>query len=249
MSDGFDPSYFSKLFELEKKSFWFRARNKFILWALRRYFPDMCKFLEIGCGTGYVLSAIEKEFPGLDLYGGEFYDSGLQCARNRVRRASLIQVDAKAIRFRNEFDVIGAFDVLEHIPEDEVVLSEMFQAVRPGGGILLTVPQHPFLWSRFDVFSHHVRRYSAKDLGMKIERAGFRILSLKSFVSLLFPLLLLSRLKRSGARDAYDGFKELKVSQPLNFICEKVLDFERVMVSWGISFPFGGSLLLAARKS
>ena len=39
---------------------------------------------------------------------------------------------------------IGAFDVLEHIQEDTAVLPQLFQATRPGGGIMLTVPQHPY---------------------------------------------------------------------------------------------------------
>ena len=70
--------------------------------------------------------------------------------------------------FRNEFDVIGAFDVLEHIADDELVLSQMHQAVRKGGGIILTVPQHSFLWSEIDEYSRHVRRYSVSELKLKL---------------------------------------------------------------------------------
>ena len=65
-------------------------------------------------------------------------------------------MDARRIPFEDEFDVIGAFDVLEHIKEDEQVLVQMHRAVKSGGGIMLTVPQHMFLWSEQDVQAHHV---------------------------------------------------------------------------------------------
>jgi SAM-dependent methyltransferase len=59
--------------------------------------------------------------------------------------AVLFQMDARKIPFESEFDVIGAFDVLEHIEEDEKALAQIFHAVLPGGGLILTVPQHRFL--------------------------------------------------------------------------------------------------------
>ena len=48
--------------------------------------------------------------------------------------ARFFQMDARNIPFENEFDVIGVFDVLEHIEEDEIVFSQIFRAVKSGGG-------------------------------------------------------------------------------------------------------------------
>ena len=79
-------------------------------------------------------------------------------------------MDARRIPFEREFDVVGAFDVLEHIVEDEDVLGQMFKATRPGGGLLVTVPQHPFLWSASDEHAMHQRRYSRAELRRKVER-------------------------------------------------------------------------------
>ena len=70
-------------------------------------------------------------------------------------------MDARNIPFRDEFDVIGAFDVLEHIDEDVAVIDEVRKALRPGGGFLMSVPQHPALWSQQDERAFHVRRYTA----------------------------------------------------------------------------------------
>lgn len=246
---GFDPAYFPKLAALEDRHFWFKSRNKLIVWAIRKYFSPGINFLEIGCGTGFVLRGIGEKLPGASLAGSEYYEEALDFARRRVARAKLFQMDARSIPFRDEFDVIGAFDVLEHIFEDEVVLTQMFQAVRPKGGILLTVPQHPFLWSRFDSFSHHLRRYTPRELKLKVERAGFQVEDIRSFMSLLFPVLLLARYKRYGGNKAYDGFSELRTGAVLNTLAEKILSLERVLIASGVVFPFGGSLLLVARKA
>ncbi|MCC6904213.1 MAG: class I SAM-dependent methyltransferase, partial [Anaerolineae bacterium] len=145
---------------LEDGSFWFRNRNRLLIWALRKYFPEADNLLEVGCGTGYVLRGITGANPALRLAGSEIYDTGLGYARQRIPHATFYQMDARAIPFRDEFAVVGAFDVLEHIEEDQAVLRQMYQAVRPGGGIMLSVPQHPALWSEVDVYSRHVRRYT-----------------------------------------------------------------------------------------
>src|SRR5262249_12041957 len=141
----------------------FEGRNRNIVWALKKYFPNVTSFLEIGCGTGFVLSAVREAFPNIQMSAGEYYAQGLTFAQQRVPSASFYQINALSMPFEDEFDVIGAFDVIEHIKDDERVLSQMFQAVKPGGGIALTVPQHRFLWSVADVYKHHERRYERRE--------------------------------------------------------------------------------------
>jgi len=193
---GFEADYFAKLATLEPGNFWFESRNKLLNWALRRYFPNAASFLEVGCGTGFVLSGIRRFFPHLTLFGSEVFTAGLSVAAERLPGMELFQMDARRMPFAHHFDVIGAFDVLEHIAEDGLVLSEMRRAVTPGGGIILTVPQHNFLWSQTDDYARHVRRYDAHQLKTKVERAGFEVLRMTSFVSLLLPLMFAARLKQ-----------------------------------------------------
>ncbi len=168
-SDGFPADGFDRLALLEEKNFWFRSRNRIILWAFGKYFPRARHFFEVGCGNGFVLWAFAEKFKNMRLSASEIYERGLSYTHQRVQGAALYQMDAKAIPFESEFDVIGAFDVLEHIPEDERVLSQMLGALAPGGGLLLTVPQHPFLWSYGDEFSRHVRRYTANELKARLK--------------------------------------------------------------------------------
>ena len=93
-----------------------------LCWALEHYFPDATIFFEIGCGTGFVLVGIGKALPRLTLGGGEVSSVGLRLAADRVPGVDLFQMDARQIPFENQFDVIGAFDVLEHMGDDELVL-------------------------------------------------------------------------------------------------------------------------------
>ncbi|MEO1338731.1 MAG: class I SAM-dependent methyltransferase, partial [Myxococcota bacterium] len=130
--DGYDPNYFERMAAVEPEHFWFRNRNALLSWALRRFFPSADNLLEIGCGTGFVLSGLSQSKPKLALYGSELHVRGLDFARRRLPDAQFFQMDARQLPFRSAFDVVGAFDVLEHIDEDQMVLEQLHEAVRPG---------------------------------------------------------------------------------------------------------------------
>jgi len=247
-NDGYDDSYFAELFRLESGNYWFRARNALLMWALKRYFPQARDYLEIGCGTGYVLAGVAAGRPDLHLHASEISSRGLPFAAGRVPQAELFQMDARAIPFAGHFDIIGMFDVLEHIEDDRGVLAQACRALRPGGGLIVTVPQHRFLWSRYDEHAHHVRRYTAAEIAEKITAAGFRIMMTTSFVSLLLPLMLLSRRARPAPRGDYDVLAELRVGPVTNTLLAAVLAFERGLIRCGIRFPAGGSRLLLAQR-
>jgi len=246
---GFKSSYFSDLARLEEANFWFQSRNQLILWALEEYCQNFQSFLEIGCGTGYVLSGVSKLFPHSTLQGSEIFIAGLGFAAARLPTVNLMQMDARDIPFQEEFDVIGAFDVLEHIEEDECVLAQGARGTKPHGFMLLTVPQHAWLWSPVDEHACHVRRYAASDLHHKIKSAGFRIIRSTSFVTTLLPAMIASRfLQRKVSDGKFDATAELKISPWLNSLFFQLLRTELVMIRKGFSFPVGGSRLVVARK-
>jgi SAM-dependent methyltransferase len=218
------------------------------LWALARYFPSASTLLEVGCGTGYVLSAIERARPHMKLAGGEFFLEGAAFASRRVQRAHIMRMDARDIPYENEFDVVGAFDVFEHVEEDERVFREIHRSLRPGGGLLATVPQHPWLWSTADEVAHHKRRYNRRELLSKVRDAGFTLQRCTSFVTVLMPLMMMSRLVRRPGREL-DPLKELSLPGPLNRLLEQMMSLERWLIRGGIPMPFGGSLLLVATKA
>ena len=186
--EGFKPEFFSRLIRLEAANFWFQARNRLIVWAMKKYAADFDSYLEVGCGTGYVLSGIAHAFPNAKLFGSEIFTNGLTLAATRVPQATLMQMDARSIPFSSEFDVIGAFDVLEHIEEDDAVLHQIRDALKPQGLVMLSVPQHRWLWSATDEYACHVRRYSTTELQKKVEAVGFKVLRTTSFLFFLLPI-------------------------------------------------------------
>lgn len=234
-----------EIHDLEDGNFWFEGRNRLILWAIRRYFTQVSRFLEIGCGTGFVLRAIQGAFASAEISGSEISVSGLTLASNRVGQAVLIQMDARRIPFRNHFDLIGAFDVLEHIEEDEAALVGIHAALSPGGGLLLTVPQHRWLWSPVDDFAGHARRYTRKEMVAKLESSGFEILMATSFVTGLLPFMFLSRF---AARHREGAKPELHPGGIQNTIGTLMASVELLLIRGGLRFPVGGSLLVAARR-
>lgn len=247
-SSGFKPEYFQRLAAVEEGNFWFVGRNALIAWAAKKYFGTAERFCEIGCGTGYVLRGIARTMPGWQLCATEIFTDGIPFASARVPGATFFQLDARSIPFVSEFDVMGAFDVIEHIEEDQTVLMQMFDAITPGGGALLTVPQHPFLWSQQDEHACHVRRYTGPELRRKLEAAGFRIELMSSFVSVLFPLMYLSRRRDRVPEAEYDFTADLKLNPVVNFVLKAAMSFERWLIKAGVRLPFGGSLLVVARK-
>lgn len=246
-SDGFKAGYFSELSSLEENNYWFRSRNKLILWALKKYSHPFASFLEIGCGTGFVLAGISKAFPDTSIYGSEIFVDGLSFASQRVPSAQCMQMDAQQIPFINEFDCIGAFDVIEHINEDEQVLRQIHSALKDDGTLLLTVPQHMWLWSAVDEHACHVRRYSVADLHSKLKQAGFNITRSTSFVSFLLPAMIFSRLGRKHSA-TFNPMHEFNISHFLNKLLEIVLMFEHIFIRLGLSLPIGGSRLVIAKK-
>jgi SAM-dependent methyltransferase len=241
--ESFPVDAFAELAAAEERSFWFRARNRLIVSMLRRHFPDARDFLELGTGTGFVLEGIHDAIPELRLVGSDLYDEGLAYARERLPDVELLRLDALSMPFENAFDVIGAFDVLEHIDADEAVLTQIARALRPGGGVLVLVPQHPWLWSSFDEQAHHVRRYKRSELTGRLARAGFEVERVTSFVTSLLPAMMISRLLRREPRPEHSS------AGRLGGLFERGLDLERMAIERGISLPAGGSLLVVGRLS
>ena len=245
-TSGMDPQLFEPLARWEEDSFWFVPRNRLITGILDRYFPDARTLMEVGCGNGFVLSAINGLKPWQRLVGSELHPAALVTARSRLGRgAELVQMNAGAIPAAETFDVIGAFDVLEHIEDDKAVLTAMHRALCPGGGVVLAVPQHPWLWSGTDEAAHHKRRYARGELENKVEAAGFRVIFSGSYTALLLPLMILSRFNRHSNT----LHREFEVSPVANTVLKAALNFEVTLTLGGFRFPAGGSRIVVATKN
>lgn len=249
--DDYPESGFDVTDDVEDESFWVRSRVRMLRDEILTIAGGRpARLLEIGCGTGTLLRSL-RGVDGLELVGSEAYLRGLQSAIRRGPGVDFIQLDATRIPFDSEFDIVGAFDVIEHVDDDEGVLRGIRRALRPGGRLLLTVPQHRFLWSRLDELVHHKRRYERRELVGKLRGVGFEVDYVTSFVFALFPFLLVSRLLDRGPRGAderADLDRRVRFPRWMNRLFDHVMRIDEALVRRRWSLPFGGSLFVAARR-
>lgn len=234
--------------QAEAEHFWFDARRHLIVWAIRRYLGDPRSLLDVGCGNGGMLAAIRRGFPAARLAGCDALRAALSFAKTRVPDASLVQLDIHHLPFDREFEVVTAFDVLEHLDDDELVLRQMYRATTVGGGLVLSVPQHRWLWSALDVSTGHRRRYTRRELADKVRRAGFTVVAATSFITLLLPMLAVARFAKRRAA-GLDRDAEFRLAPTANAAFGAVCRLERTAIERGVSFPIGGSLLLVGRRA
>jgi SAM-dependent methyltransferase len=234
---------------MERKHFWHVGRKEIILDVLRRNIPDLakCHMLEIGCGNGNVLLYLKQN--GVKIEGGDISVAGLKYCHQRDDLIPLHLINVMALPFVDDYDIIGLFDVLEHIDDDNKALWEIAKALKPHGKLLLTVPAHKFLWGYFDVFSVHKRRYNRRELIAKLERGGFTIKKLSYYVSFLFPLLVGIRVinKLFHKKDVKTSL-EMKTILVINEFLLLFMRMEKILLRY-LNIPFGASLIVLAEKS
>jgi SAM-dependent methyltransferase len=184
----------------------------------------------------------------------DFFAEALLWARRRCR-CPLVQGTLQATPFGVPFDLIGLFDVLEHVENDRQALRELHALLSPGGVLALTVPAHASLWSYWDEVCQHHRRYSVEELKGKLAEAGFQTEYVTQFMSLLFPLMWLKRkLRRVEVSEGNeDGRKvaenELRVFPGINALLGWTLRPESLLVARRLRLPIGTSLVALARRS
>jgi SAM-dependent methyltransferase len=253
----FPSESFENLFVSESRNFWFISRNKVIRRLVEKYVSEeknsKKKYLEIGCGTGFVLMGL-SELKYLELTGAEIYLQGLKYARKRLPEIEFIQLDATNLPFKSQFHAIGAFDVLEHIEFDELVIKNVYNALQTNGLFFISVPQYMWMWSSTDDFAFHKRRYTRRELKEKLITNGFKIQFISSFLFTLFPFMALSRFvmkfkkKKNVPVNDNSNAPELNINPFINSIFSLAMKFDEFLIGMGISLPFGGSLIVVAKK-
>ncbi|NGZ27844.1 MAG: class I SAM-dependent methyltransferase [Magnetococcales bacterium] len=250
-SPAFHAESFAYLYTVEQNHFWFRIRNQILIHLTNTYLAPYTKplFLELGCGTGFVLDGLTQN-KNFQMIGSELFWQGLHFARQRLPQQPLVQLDARQMPFKETFQAVGAFDVLEHIPEDQQVISHVWDILQPGGYFFVTVPQHPWLWSLSDELACHQRRYTRAEMIHKLTAAGFKIAYCSSFISTLLPLLILNRLLfRPKFADQHGrGNQEMALPAWQNNLLERLSHLDYWAIRHGFSLPWGGSLVVVATK-
>jgi SAM-dependent methyltransferase len=157
-------------------SLWSGARlvepSRFNTWPLvRSLLPHAAQRLEVAPGLR----------PRLPIEGSQFVDiSGPALAQLRARGANAVQGQVTALPFRDaSFDLVCALDIIEHVEHEDAALAEISRVAKGGAAILISAPLHAAMWTSFDDFVGHKRRYEPLDLlatlaahGLAIERSA-----------------------------------------------------------------------------
>jgi len=256
---SYDPELYNSLARAEDDHFWFRARNtmiKTLILDLVSKLPAGYAVLEVGCGTGNVLRMLEEVCDDGTVIGIDLFGEGFAVARQRTSCA-LIQADMTRPPFSVMFDVIGLFDVLEHLADDRNALGAIHDMLKESGVLLITVPAHPSLWSYFDELGHHCRRYTEKELANKLTGAGFTVEYMTQFMVSIFPIVWLARRltarksapEKTEKKDEMRLFiNELRIRPGLNGLLRFLLEQEAHFISRHKRLPIGTSLIALAKK-
>lgn len=160
--------------------------------------------------------------------------------------------------FPDKCHLIGLFDVIEHIPDDEQVLERLKQILVPGGYLFITVPANPSLWSYTDKAAHLIKRYKLGEMENKLRSAGLEIEFITYYMTFIFPLVwfsrkliaLSNRSKPMSKEQATDlTMAEIKIIPLINPLLTWLLSLEARILTLRIKLPFGTSLLSLLRIS
>ncbi|PJI85674.1 class I SAM-dependent methyltransferase [Luteimicrobium subarcticum] len=125
--------------------------------------------LEIGCGQGAAGTRLARM---ADYTGVEPDAASHAVATARVGDTGTVIHGYHSDTPRDDYDLVCAFEVLEHIEDDVSALTDWVGLARPGGAVLLSVPADPDLFNESDVFAGHYRRYTAQTLRETFAAAG-----------------------------------------------------------------------------
>jgi hypothetical protein len=236
---------------IENDSFWFSHRNRCIAAAVRR-FPPAGFILDVGGGNGYVARGLmDAGFETVLLEPGV---DGARNAKQGRQLPTVINATLDEARIRaGSVPNIGLFDVLEHIEHDTTFVHHMFELVRPGGLLYLTVPAFNWLWSMSDVDAMHYRRYTRRSLAGVLENK-FDVLYSTYLFQRLVPITFMARalpyaigLARTKPASAYKT-DHAAGSKRLANTLNRWLEGEVSMIAAGRTAPMGSSLLVVARR-
>jgi SAM-dependent methyltransferase len=183
-----------KLAALEDGHWWYRERRHLLAEAIRGMPPG--RALDVGAAGGGNTRVLRSH--GWAAAALEYGADGAEVAHGRG--LATLRSDATHLPLAEDsLDLVVAFDILEHLADDEGAVREVHRVLKPSGTYLVAVPADPRLWSSHDEAVDHLRRYTRSTLVALLERGGFEVQDVMSWNVLLRPVVALRRRLRSGS--------------------------------------------------
>jgi SAM-dependent methyltransferase len=235
------------LYEMEESHWWHVGRRRIIASFAKENCSKITghhpQILDVGCGTGANLKMLAQfgDAQGVDVSS----DAVAFCRERGLENVKLGAAESLPYE-DNEFDLVTALDVVEHMDDDLAGLREMRRVLRPGGRVLLFVPTFMFLWGVQDEVSNHRRRYRLNELRQVVTAAGFEVeRTTYANVTFFLPVLLVRKFMRlTGMRTETENSINIPA---LNRVFGAILGAERHWLRY-LNIPFGVSGLCVARR-
>jgi len=246
-NSGMEGCILDDVAEYEEKHFWMSARRSYLGAIFKKFVKPEESILEIGAGTGYVAKYLISQ--GYRDYSiGDINERGLELSGQCACRHKY-QFNVMRDVFTEHFDVVGMFDVLEHLDDDGLAVKNIKKMLKKGGRIIVIVPAHKWLWSKQDAIAYHKRRYEIEELKDLFLKNDFNILKVSGFFLSLIPFMYVRKnVNRDDGMLCEKDYRErFKVNGLLNMLLEVMLRIETAIF---INFPsrYGGSIVLVAKK-
>ncbi len=224
---------------------WYRARADLLRTVLGGYVGEAARVLDVGSADG----------PSVGWLRGEGRHTALDIDPRGLPPGGVCG-SALALPFASgSFDVVAAFDVLEHCEPEAVALTELARVLAPGGRLLLSVPAYAWAWSDFDEENGHHRRYTRRRAAEAVRSAGLDVERATYAFTTVFPFFAAERLARRARNRVWrrrlgapaDIVSLPEVPPPLERVLLGLTDLDQRLLR-SHDLPFGSSVLLAASK-
>lgn len=250
-----DQQYFKEYYHLERVNWWFTVRRRILRDRIHRQLqsPKGIQSLNIGAATG-TTSDMLTEFG--EVMSVEYDQECCDYTKTFIK-TPLIQGSITDLPFsNNSYDLVCAFDVIEHVEDDAKAVEEMMRVCKPGGYIAITVPAYAFLWGEHDVINQHFRRYTKTGLLKLLKNHPGKIVYQTYFNSILFLPIAAFRLFARGTSQLKGPKKETVESDHaifgtegfFNDLLAGIFSIDYFLLKWGFRFPAGVSIMVFFKK-
>jgi len=240
-----DRATYDRMRVLQDQHWWFEGRRRILSGLIGALdLPKPAQILEVGCGPGGNLAML-KRFGEVTALEPDDASRAYAAERTGVRVEGGFLPDGLPFPPAS-FDLVCAFDVIEHVDEDAASVAALARLLKPGGYLATTVPGQPWMWSRHDELHHHKRRYRLGPYRAMFEAAGLKVLTASHFNTLLFaPIAAIRALKIFTGSTAADD--DAMPAPPINRLLTGLFAAEGPWLRHA-ALPIGVSIVLIARS-
>lgn len=250
-----DQSYFKEYYTLERKNWWFIVRRKILSERIGHLLqnPTNISSLNVGAATGTTSDMLTKFGNVMSVE----YDKECCEFTRSFLSTPIIWGSITELPFENEsFDLVCAFDVIEHVEDDTTAVNELYRVCKTGGYIAITVPAYMFLWGPHDVINQHYRRYTLKQVTSLLNNHNGSVVYKTYYNSILFVPIMLFRVlawminlfKKKKETPASSDHEIFGTEGFFNNILSGFFNIDYRLLKWGVRFPAGVSIMVFFKK-